>query len=97
MCVQDFIIRLFDQSKHSDYGYWASFRDPHPDTLHAFRYDDGADGARQREVTVLITPDVIRIGKYPGDIQPATFTRDKAWDALGYIEMLLVKKGDGDH
>jgi len=92
MRVQDFISRLFDLSKPSDYGYWASFRDPHPDTLHAFRYDDGADATRQREVTVMITPDVLKIGKYPGDMQPAVFMRDRSWDALAYIETLLVVK-----
>jgi hypothetical protein len=92
MRIQDFLVRLIDLTKRTDYGYWCSFRDSNPDTLHAFRFDDGADGGEHLEVTVIITPDYVRIGKYPGDFQAATYEREKSWDALSYIDRLLKER-----
>jgi|APGre2960657404_1045060.scaffolds.fasta_scaffold81907_2 hypothetical protein len=86
MRISEFLHYVFDLANRSHFGNWVFFRDSHPDTLVALRFDDESDGASHPPTCILVTPDAIKVQRAYGSYDTSYFTRSDPWTAIEYIK-----------
>jgi hypothetical protein len=89
MKTQRFIVHLVAIADSTASGEWVSFRHPHPDVLHAFRFEDNSAGDCHPPAVVTISPDRIAVYDYYGAHHPSIYDGAHGWDALRRIEQRL--------